>query len=374
MRHSGASSDTGSGRISVPRFLHWESRFFAATQPLWRALGNLESKLLADELAGRNVDRPIYVCSLPRAGTTIITEMLAGCPGVTSFRYSDFPNMWTPYWRNWLLQRSRPFTPSRKERAHGDRIQISNDSPEAVEEILWRHFFPGVGPTVNDFAGNTVNRNPDFDDFYCKTIRKLLLVRGADRYLAKGNYNLSRIPYLLDLFPDARILAPVRHPVSQIASLARQHELFLAAHRRNPRVGRQLALAGHWEFGPFRKSMDFGDGDLGLQIDDAWARGEEVKGWALSWSGAFDHLWTLARNNGNVLVFKYEDLCLNSAETIDRIIRHCQIELGQIADLRAEYIERLSLPDYYKHDFSGSELRLIHEICASAAERLGYKL
>ena len=87
------------------------------------------------------VDRPVYIASLPRSGTTILTEMLEQHPDLTCHRYSDFPNVWTPYWRNYLLRENPdPVRREMRERAHKDRIEVSNDSPEAVEEVLWMSF------------------------------------------------------------------------------------------------------------------------------------------------------------------------------------------------------------------------------------------
>jgi len=123
--------------IRVPAGLYLQSRFFAATSGLWRRLAEIETAVLRDDIASKSVDRPVYVTGLPRAGTTILTEMLAQHPDLTSHRYSDFPNVWTPYWRNYLLGKTRIRTPVKAERAHGDRILVNNDSPEAVEEVLW---------------------------------------------------------------------------------------------------------------------------------------------------------------------------------------------------------------------------------------------
>ena len=134
---------TGSG-VRVPSGLYFQSRFFAATRGLWRRLADLESSVVREETEQLEVDRPVYVTSLPRSGTTILTEMLERHPDLTCHRYSDFPNVWTPYWRNYLLQKTRVKAPKMKERAHKDRIQVSNDSPEAVEEVLWMFFFPSL--------------------------------------------------------------------------------------------------------------------------------------------------------------------------------------------------------------------------------------
>lgn len=363
------------GRRQVPGGLHAQSRLFAASAGLWRRLGNLETAALADEIAGRAIDRPVYVTSLARAGTTIVTELLERHPDLTSHRYSDFPNVWTPYWRNHLLQRTRREAPAATERAHRDRIRISNDSPEAVEEVLWMHFFPGWHRQMEDQVLDGEPRNAGFDAFYSDHVRKLLAVRAAPRYLAKGNYNLARLGYLLALFPDARFLIPIREPVAHVASLAKQHRLFCEADREDPRVARQLALAGHFEFGPGRIPIAYGDPEAHRTIARLWAEGREAEGWAQSWAATYRHLLRqLERLPGlprAALLFRYEDLCRHSGPVIDALLDHCGLPAGPFAEVRAEYEQRLSLPDYYRPDFSEAEREAITRICAPVLERLG---
>ncbi|MBS3744816.1 MAG: sulfotransferase, partial [Wenzhouxiangellaceae bacterium] len=96
---------------------------------------------MRDEIDGVTIDKPIYVASVARSGTTILTEVLTRHPDVTSHRYSDFPNVYTPYWRNWLAQRTRKAPDRAVERAHKDRLMVTSESPEAVEEVLWMRFF-----------------------------------------------------------------------------------------------------------------------------------------------------------------------------------------------------------------------------------------
>ncbi len=364
--------------VTVPTGLHWQSRFFAATAAWWQRLGQLETRLLADELQAVDITAPIYVTSLARAGTTIVTEMLAAHPEVTCHRYSDFPNLWTPYWRNWLLQRSRTATPPLVERAHKDRILVNNDSPEAVEEILWNRFFAGLHDERHSNELTADHRQPEFDRFYTEHLQKLLLVRSAGRYLSKGNYNISRLKYLLDLFPDAKILIPVRHPVNHIASLAKQHRYFSQAHQQDSRVGTQLALAGHWEFGPYRKLVNFGDDPAAAAIRAAWNNGEEVRGWARYWVSTYEYLNKLIKelgsNSNNLLIFQYEQLCATPEPVIDRILEHAGLPPEPYSSAKRHYAANISLPQYYRPDFSEPEQKLIQTICAPTAEKFGYQL
>lgn len=360
------------GGMRVPTGLYLQARLFAATAGLWRRLGNLETKILGDELAGIEIEAPIYVTSLARAGTTIVTEMLERHPDVTSHRYSDFPNIWTPYWRNDLLQKTRRETPRLQERAHRDRIRVSNDSPEAVEEVLWMHFFPGWHGGRQNQVLDGSRRDAGFDAFYRDHIRKLLAVRGARRYLAKGNYNIARLAYIRELFPDARFLVPLRDPVQHIASLAKQHTLFLRASEQDPRTPRQLAMSGHFEFGPGRLLVHFGDDRAANAIRACWFEGREVEGWARYWASTWRHLERQLNDDAElraaVLLFRYEDLCRTSGPVIDALLGHCGLDAASFGTIRADYEQRLSLPNYYRSGFSDADLETIHRHCDGVLE------
>lgn len=370
--------------MRVPSGLYFQSRFFSATQPLWRRLADIESRLVRQETAQLTVDRPVYITSLPRSGTTIVTEMLAQHADLSCHRYSDFPNVWTPYWRNYLLQRARRATPKMQERAHQDRIQINNDSPEAVEEVLWMHFFPSRhDATVNQVLDGQL-RNSPFDRFYQQHILKLLAVRRVNghaakpyltkRYLAKGNYNISRIRYILTLYPDAKFLIPVRDPVHHVASLMKQQALFTRASQADPRVPLQMAMSGHFEFGPGRVPVNFGEAEATQANIDDWQRGSEAQGWARYWAQTYQHVHDQLEAFPEVrkacLLFRYEDLCEHSESLIDRILAHCELPENGFEPTRTEYIKRLALPDYYPLDFSADELRQIAHHCDPVNDKL----
>jgi hypothetical protein len=361
-------------RIDVAGGLYWQSRFFAATAPVWKWLSDLETRAVADEIDDIKVRDPIYVTSLARAGTTIVTEMLEAHPALACHHYSDFPNAWTPYWRNHLLQRTRRQAPRAAERAHRDRIVVSHDSPEAVEEVLWMAFFEGLHDPSKPGVLDESSNNAAFERFYRDHIRKLLAVRRAERYLAKGNYNISRLAYLQRLCPDARFLVPVRAPQQHIASLIKQHRLFSRGHALDARVGRQLAMSGHFEFGPFRRAVHFGDAKAADAIEAAWREGREIEGWARYWTTTYaflaDQLEARPALADRCLLFTYEDLCTESKTVIDAILAHCDLDPQPFAEARARYAERLSLPDYYDDGLTGAESDLVETLCGNVYTRI----
>lgn len=360
--------------VPVPGGQLFCARIMRRTGGLWERLGNLETRVLGSELEGIRIRRPIYVTSLARAGTTIITEMLASHPDVTSHHYSDFPPVWTPYWWNALRSKLPLPRVEAAERAHKDRLEVTPDSPEAVEEVLWMRFFPGAHDDSVSNVLDTGTDNPGFEAFYRDHVRKLLAVRGAKRYLAKGNYNLTRLEFLLKLFPDARFVIPVRDPVWHIASLMKQDRLFTEQHDANPKAKDYMHLLGHYEFGRGKHCINVGDDDLVSEIRELWGSGEAVRGWALYWRSLYEHLLARIEDNERLraacLLVGYEALCREPRTWIGKILDHCALAGDGAARVREEFAGRLSPPGYYQPGFGDSELELIRYITGATADRL----
>ena len=70
------------------------------------------------------------------------------------------------------------------------------------------------------------------------------------------------------------------------------------------------------------------------------------------------------------LLFRYEDLCAHPAGQIDALLAHCELPQKGFESVRAEYIGRLSPPDYYTVDFDEEALQLIGRICGPVNEKL----
>ncbi|MFO7762114.1 MAG: sulfotransferase [Wenzhouxiangellaceae bacterium] len=331
---------------------------------------------MRDEIDGVTIEKPIYVASVARSGTTILTEVLARHPDVTSHRYSDFPNIYTPYWRNWLAQRIQGGPARSVERAHKDRLMVTSESPEAVEEVLWMRFFDHLHDPARSHVLDSSTSNPAFEAFYRDHVRKLLLVRGRSRYLAKGNYNTTRLGYLLKLFPDARLIVPVRNPVNHIASLVKQDRLFERLAGEDPRVPAHLHRSGHFEFGPGKHCIHAGDDRRALSIQQAWNTGRRVRGWALYWDCVYAHLKQIHERDREVrdavLFVRYEDLCRDTESTLDAIVAHCALDPQGFEPVRAEYADKLNEPDYYAPDFPAEALEIIREITGETAQWYGY--
>ena len=341
---------------------------------MWRGLARLESRVVSDLIPEHPIEAPVFIAGVPRSGTTILTEILSRHSTVTSHRYSDFPNVYTPYWRNWLADRLNSEKTDPVERAHRDRVMITNHSPEAVEEVIWMNFFDHLHDPAQDEVLDAATSNPAFERFYREHVSKLLAVRGASRYLAKGNYNTTRLRYITRLFPDARIIVPWREPVAQVASLVKQDRLFTRMADEDPRVPLQLARSGHFEFGPAKRAVNVGSRAQAEAIERDWAAGDLAAGWARYWRDVYAHLLdALAADRrlcDAVLLVDYQELCKHPKQILFAVRDHCRLDADGFDPIAAEYAPRLSPPDYYAHEFTPKDLESIAEITASTLARL----
>ena len=146
--------------LEMPRWLDTLGGFIDRTAGFWQKLGDLESSAHRAELDEIAIDRPCYVAGLARSGSTILLELLAGQPGVATHRYRDFPPIFTPlFWNRAFAHVYRADAPP-AERAHKDRILVTPDSPEAMEEVLWMRFFPGMHDTGRSQVLDAATSNP----------------------------------------------------------------------------------------------------------------------------------------------------------------------------------------------------------------------
>jgi hypothetical protein len=302
--------------------------FCQRSQPLLRRVADWESHYLRQRLASIRIEQPVFITGLARAGTTLLLELLTGVDGAASHRYRDFPFLMVPYFWNRYLDLF-PVEQRPAERAHQDRILITRESPEAMEEPLWQAFFPHLHSTTAVHRLSATDAHPQFEKFYLEHLRKILLIRGGSRYFAKSNYHLPRLEYLSYLFPDAHFIVPIRHPLLHIHSLVRQHELFCRYAAADARVPRYLAAAGHFEFGPQRVPIQL-DLSEGRRILDAWSRGDEYRGYAIQWKMIYGFVSRLRTSRPDlaerVVITRYEDLCARPEATLQRLLRAIHVE------------------------------------------------
>ena len=265
---------------------------------------------------------PLFICGLARAGTTALMEAFFQTGHYRSLTYSDMPFVLMPsVWRH-VTQALRTKGEVR-ERAHGDGLTISYDSPEAFEEVFWRTF---AGDQYI-FQDRLVPHDADHSlvekfKLYVDQILKSAADNGERwRYLSKNNNNILRLEAILSAFPQALILIPFRDPIQHSMSLIRQHRRFCYIHKRDRFVYRYMSWLGHFEFGLCHRPFRFEDGeDEGIRMGTPG----EINYWLRLWIST--HRYLLNRTPENSLFTCYEEFCENSRSSLDKLFELAKLE------------------------------------------------
>jgi len=165
-------------------------------------------------------------------------------------------------------------------------MEVSFDSPEAFEEVIWLSYLKEKYVTKDRLIPLTLkNTSKAFADKLSTTLKKLILEASKSeeqqhstlkRYISKNNANCARIPVLTKLFPKATILIPFREPLAHIGSLMKQHQQFTEMHKNDKFARNYMQWLGHYDFGENFKPIDFDhwldsiDGPLNFGDENFW--------------------------------------------------------------------------------------------------------
>ena len=287
------------------------------------ALADMEDKLYAGALNAVEAQRPVFVMALPRAGTTLLLQILESDGRFCSHTYRDMPLLLVPIlWSK--LSRAFHKTQQLRERAHGDGMLVGLDSPEAFEEVIWSSFWKDQYGRQSVSPWNPALRYEEFEYFFKQHIKKIILLRqtnnfGPGRYLSKNNMNIARIGYLTKIFPQGAVIIPFREPLQHAASLLKQHVAFLQMHKTDRFAAKYMRDIGHYDFGENLKPINFDNwfNDWSDNWSDAQKAQEsttELTFWLHYWFAAYTHI--LESLKDNVFLFPYDYFCVQPEECL----------------------------------------------------------
>ena len=304
----------------LDRALH---RVAFATASSQQGIADLEEKIYRKELELVSGDDPVFITSLPRAGTTMLLNIASEVPDFAVHRYRDMPFVLCPMIGRSLFAKFReqdvPI-----ERAHGDGMSISQDSPEAFEEMVWKLFWRGHYKSDRITEWQRCD-DPEFVKFLQSHIRKIIAIRRADtdhsptRYISKNNLNIARLKSLSKAFPGSTVIVPFREPLQHAKSLLNQHVRFLQLHKEDAFSKRYMAGIGHFDFGANLKPIDF----------DGWLDQSENRDtstlsfWLEYWRAAFQYV--LDNQAGYIKLLCYEWFCENADPGLSKLAEFLQL-------------------------------------------------
>jgi len=233
-------------------------------------------------------DKHVFVSGLARSGTTILLNALYLSGEFSSLSYRDMPfvlapNLWSKL--SFTKQENKSV-----ERAHGDGINVSIDSPEAFEEVFWMTFADDKQSTREKF----------------KTYVDLINFKyQKKRYISKNNQNIKRLDLISCIFPNSKILIPFRNPVQHAHSLLSQHKRFIENSKKDSFVSDYMKWIGHTEFGSNYSPIHNNNLHFREHLD--------INHWIEQWFLTYQKCFLDLKDNKNIYFICYEELCLSKA-------------------------------------------------------------
>ncbi|MDC1066657.1 sulfotransferase [Alphaproteobacteria bacterium] len=242
---------------------------------------DIESSTISKE---QSTDNNVFVSGLSRSGTTILMNALYKSDEFASLSYHDMPFVLAPnLWSKLSFSKKNiDFI----ERAHGDGIKVSSESPEAFEEVFWMTFNENDEDTQKKFKTYVQLINKKYD---------------KQRYLSKNNQNIRRLLLISNTFPHSKILISYRHPIQHAYSLLFQHKKFIEVSKKDKFISNYMRWIGHTEFGPnyipiHNKNLNFKN-DL------------DINHWLEQWYLTYNNCFKSLIDKSNVYFICYEQLC-----------------------------------------------------------------
>lgn len=242
----------------------------------------------------------VFIAGLARSGSSVLLNSIYDSDKFASLSYADMPFVLAPNF--WLKISLRKTHTAPVERAHGDGIKVSTESPEAFEEVFWMTFHDSQPESYVKF----------------KNYIKFILSRcNRHRYLSKNNQNIKRLAIIEKIFPNAKILIPFRNPIQHANSLFLQHKKFIKDGKRDEFISKYMQWIGHTEFGPNYEPIH---SDGILHADNL-----QFNHWLEQWYLTYSECLNLYAQKKNFHLICYESLC-QSDQVWDKIIKLLDIK------------------------------------------------
>ena len=314
-------------------------------------LSKLEDKFL---FKGKKSDahNAVFIASLPRSGTTLLMELCLESERFVTHTYRDMPFIHTPlFWSKF----SRLFRKEsvQMERAHGDGMSVSVDSPEAFEEVIWLSFWRSHYQKTFISSWAASEKSKEFNEFFLRHQAKLISRCSSSEglsYLSKNNLNIARTELILNQFPTSKILIPFRHPHSHCRSMHHQHLNFLDIHQQEEFAKLYMAGIGHFDFGENLKPIQFNE--VSCQSEESSVeQAKEREFWYRYWVDCFSQL--LMIESDRVMFVDYDALCSEPQEHLTRVAEFLSLDDIATAKLvsqserlkKSEALQEVELPE-----------------------------
>lgn len=250
----------------------------------------------------KKIKKKIFICGLPRSGSTLLLNLLYSSGSFFSFKYNNLPFFFSPNLVNRLIQIFSK-TKSKIQRHHKDDIYIDYESPEAFEEIFWiSHLKKKYISKELNFHNLSSKDIFDFEEF----LQIYAYYNNKINYISKNNNNILRIKDLINKVKNSIFIIPFRDPFMQARSLHRVNNIFFKLHKIDKFTKTFFELIGHYDFGMTFRKIKFNNNYEKLNNNN----NNDEFFFLENWINYYNYFYSL-RKNKNIFFFNYDQFLVN---------------------------------------------------------------
>ena len=320
-----------------------------------------ERHLLRVDAGSIAIDRPIFIVSLPRCGSSMLQDVLCTHPRLGFF--SNTMHAFRHCFCSAEHFRRRARLDVRGERFLGDSVVVEAGSPADPVGVWseWLKLDPYSldCPELNaaSFTAVEIERIRD-------GIRRVLWCFGgaATRFECKTPALLPYVSLLQELFPEARFIHLVRdarmgaNSMVKLNRICQEQLASLRARSRRLRRDRRAFTAYPRLPGLPGLVREFG--------------ADDIRTTAHLWDESIRHLNRLRGTLAHLYEVRYEDILADPAAEIPRIFEFCG--LPPIEEGNAAYREKLAGVGRIHHSNAYGSFGVVEEICRDSMRQYGY--
>ncbi|MHC4175970.1 MAG: sulfotransferase family protein [Planctomycetota bacterium] len=324
-------------------------------------LKNYERRVLKVDTSGINIDRPIFMIALPRAGASYLQNIICVHPEV-----SYITNIMHVFRRCFCAAehlRKKYNINATGERYISDSVEVDLATP-ADGLGFWFEWLK-EDPNSPEYVERRIEDfSPEEIENIKETIRKMIHCFGgrAGRFFCKNPMLIPHMLLLKDLFPDAKFVHVVRDPRNAANSLVKLHRL------ENRELGRL-----------HRKKRHMLDFDKPLFVYPRLPNlAENVEKYGAEDVRTTAHLWNDAvtfvnRNKDKLPTFhevRHEDILADPRKEVLGILEFC--ELPEPDKDNTKFWERVGEFGVIRHKNVYGEFDVVESICRDNMQQYGY--
>jgi len=344
---------------------HPFDRQFVIPEPprrLFRAfLRWYEAHVMKVDVSEIKIDRPIVMLALPRAGASILQNIICTHPEV-SYLTNTMHKCRDCFCAAEHVRRKLNLN-AKGERYLGDSVIVDVNSP-ADGIAFWGDLLKSdpflldyVEHSAEDFASEEIEEVKE-------KIRKIIFCFGsqARRFFCKNPFLLPQIRFLKDLFPDAKFVHVVRDPRMACNSLLKLYRLDNQQLAKIRSAGRN-PIPGNKPLVPYPRLP-------GLAENVAKYGAEDVRTTAHLWNDAVSFVNQRKAELPAFHEVRYEDILADPQKEVFRIFDFCELEIP--GKDKTAFWDKIGEFGAIRHKNAYGDFEVIESICRDNMRQYGY--